>query len=204
MSFPFSYTGEVVFYKPDDFNTDEFALKVKQKFNVEVVDEFFLFQSKSSFSKLPVKVKMSISDDNTSLHCQYKISLFENNIVFLAALVIAAFFYFNDNIAISVFAASAGLIYYLANTSRISHFLKAGLYNLMDSKIEYGTAKLWKKQKQWMKNPLLCPACGEQKNKYSNSCVNCGLVFSKSKAKPSQTNTSAAQNNAINYKLTKK
>lgn len=194
----------MVFYKPESFETDEFIQQLIQKFNAENVGNRFVFNSKSSFSKLPVKVYLQVIDDNTSVQCKYKISMFENNTVFISTIVFALFFYFNNSANASILPIIFGLGYFLTNTSRISHSIKSEIYNLLGSNIDYGMVDLWKKQKQWMKDPLLCPACGEPKNKYSNACVNCGLQFNKAKQKLSKTNTSSSQKKLVNYELLKK
>lgn len=204
MSFPLNYTGELVFYKPEGFVTDAFIHQLKLKFNIENNITPFVFHTRSSFSKLPIKVVFDVIDDNTSILCRYNISLFENNLVFIASLVFASFFYFNNSIDVSVIVIALGIVYYLANTSRISHFIKSNIYNILGSNIDYGMIDLWKKQKQWMQDPLLCPACGEPKNKYSNKCVNCGLFFTKDKQRVSQTNTSLSNSESINYEIKNK
>jgi len=204
MSFPFTYTGELVFYKPDDFNTDDFVQRLKQKLRTDKFNDSLIFSINSPVSKLPIKVQLEIIDDNTSLCFKYHISLFENNVVLIAALVFSTFFYYNSSVGIAITALLLGVIYYLSNTSKISHSIKSELYNLMGSKIDFGMVELWSKQKKWMKDSTLCPACGEPKNNYSNSCVNCGLVFSKNKPRLSQTNTSLSNNSEISYQITKR
>lgn len=205
MNFPLSYTGQVVFYKPEGFNTNEFVDAFIQRFNIQTAGaDNMHFTASISLSGLPIKLWVSMVDDNVTIACNYRISLFENNLIMVASWIFAVFFYLNHLKFFSVAFLGVGLLYYLVNTAKISNSLKKEFFRLMGSKIEYGNAELWKMQKQWMKDKTICPACGEPKNKYSNACVNCGLVFSKNKIQMSQTNMSNLNTSTINFEVTKK
>jgi len=205
MQFPFSYTGELVFYKPDEFDVDIFLTQIETEVNINSKDSSeVIFSAPFSFSKLPIKIKMRVRDYNAYIHCKYQISLFENNIIFLLTLTFAAFFLHFDNHAFSFISVVTGLLYYFFNLAKISNSIKALIYKQIGGSTDIGTPELWKQQKQWMKDTTLCPACGESKNEYSNKCINCGLYFDKNKPKINQVNTSISGNNEIVYEVIKK
>ncbi len=204
MRFPFTYTGELVFYKPEGFKMDLFIKQIQLKVShVDFSEGQLTFISNFSYSKLPVKIVLTIRDYNTSIYCSYKISLFENNVALLLSLVFTIFFYHFNSILFAVISIVGGLLFYFFNLLKISNGVKALIYSSVGKIDEVGEPALWQQQQQWMKNKKLCPACGEQKNAYSNKCINCGLHFSKKKEKFSNINTSGLGNNSISYEVNK-
>lgn len=205
MQFPFSYTGEIVFYKPDDFSFDSFVNQIELAFtNVKKENGELSFSASLSYSKLPIKISFAIIDDKVSIHCRYRISLFENNTVLLLSMVFALFFNHFHNVPAAIFAIIIGLGFYFFNTIKISNSIKSIIYNLMGGKTDIGKPELWKKQQEWMKDKNRCPACGEHKNAYSATCINCGLHLQKGKAEIKITNTSDQNNGDIVYEIKKK
>lgn len=189
MHFPLAYTGEVLFYKPDDFNTTRFFEQIQSKVSVNYIDsEKIIFTAPFSFSKLPVKITLSIIVDNSTIFCKYNISLFENNVIILSSLVFAGFFYNFGSESISIVSILAGVIFYLLNTAEISKSVKSLIYNIFGNNAEIGEPVLWEKQQQWMKDKTLCPACGEPKNQYSSKCLNCGLFLDKGRLSETYSN----------------
>lgn len=189
MHFPFAYTGEVVFYKIDDFDPDLIFKQIQSKVLISSIkDEDIIFTAPFSFSKLPIKIGLSIIDDYSTVYCKYNISLFENNVIILLSLVFASFFYFFGSELISFFSIIGGVIFYLFNAIEMSKSVKTLIYSIFGNNAEIGEPILWEKQQQWMKDKTLCPACGEPKNPYSSKCVGCGLFLDKGKLAQTYTN----------------
>ncbi len=205
MRFPFAYTGELVFYKPEGFDLNRFIEQIRVKIpTIEYSDEQLTFTANFSYSKLPVKIVLTIHDYGTSIYCSYQISLFENNTALLLSLVFTGFFYHFNSTLFAAVSLISGILFYFFNTIKISNALKALIYNSVGNIEEVGEPALWEMQQKWMKDKTLCPACGEPKNMYSNKCVNCGLYFSKKRGKFSNINTSVLGNKSVTYEVTKK
>ncbi|MDA3893960.1 MAG: hypothetical protein PF517_20055 [Salinivirgaceae bacterium] len=205
MNFPFSYTGELVFYKPEEFNTQHFVEQIKDKVNLlNTKGERITFTDSISYSKLPIKINLTVHDDNTSIHCRYKISLLENNIALLFSIVFANFFFYFQSTFLALTVLVLGVVFYTLNAAKISRNIKALIYTVIGINSDFDTSELWHQQQQWMKDKNLCPACGELKNNHSNICVNCGLYFSTKKPNIDQVNISSLQKTELNYKITKK
>ena len=205
MHFPFAYTGELVFYKTDDFNVDEFINQIESQLIVsEKNKQQLIFSTPFSYSKLPVKITLSVVDDNTSIHCKYAISLFENNMVFLLTATFSLFFFHFDNQLFAIASLVIGVLFYFFNTIKISNSIKTLIYNQVGGNADIGTPELWKQQQKWMKDANLCPACGEPKNAYSHKCINCGLFFSENTTKITNVNSSLPIGSEIIYEVTKK
>lgn len=187
--FPFTYKGELVFYKPDEFNVEIIQKDLGSK---EIqIQSLFYFKT---------KVKTTVFDDNVSINIAYYISLFEQNIIFLFFVLFAVFFYvFNAN-AFSTLSIISGGIFYLSNLMYVSKHTKLVLSEKTGLGSEIEESLLWKKQQEWMKNNTLCPACGEPKNSYSNKCVNCGIYFSKKAKNIDAASTTSGQSFTIDYK----
>lgn len=189
MHFPFAYTGDVVFYKTDDFEVNTFFKQIQSSVSViSISDDKIIFTAPFSFSKLPVKITINVIDDNSTVYCQYSISLFENNVILLLSLVFAGFFYYFDAELITVTSILIGLVFYLLNAAQISKSIKTLIYNIFGNNAEMGEPVLWEKQQQWMKTNTLCPACGEPKNPYSSNCIGCGLFVDKGRLSQTYTN----------------
>jgi hypothetical protein len=205
MHFPFAYTGELVFYKTDEFNVDEFIKLIElQLIASEKVKQQLIFSAPFSYSKLPINITLSVVDDNTSIHCKYTISLFENNMVLLLALTFSIFFFHFNNVIFAITSLVFGVLFYFFNTLKISNSIKELIYNQIGGNADIGTPELWNQQQKWMKDANLCPACGEPKNTYSNKCINCGLYFSKKNMKITNVNSSLPVGSEIIYEVTKK
>ena len=189
MHFPLAYTGEVVFYKADDFDINVTFEQIKSKVTVSTIkNDKIIFTAPFSFSKLPVKIVLSIVDDHTTVYCRYNISLFENNVILLLSIVFASFFYYFGSELVSGFSIFVGLVFYLLNAAEMSKSVKTLIYNIFGNNAEIGEPVLWEKQQQWMKDKALCPACGEPKNPYSNKCLSCGLFLDKGSLSKTYTN----------------
>jgi hypothetical protein len=205
MQFPFTYTGEIVFYKPNDFSFDLFVNQIESAFALSTkVKGELEFLAPLSYSKLPIKISLSLIDDKVSIHCKYRISLFESNVIVLLSWVFAFFFNHFNNLATAIFTLILGLGFYFFNTIKISNSIKRIIYNLIGGNPDIGKPELWKNQQEWMKDKNRCPACGEYKNAYSASCINCGLHLQNTKEDIKKINTSGSNDGDIVYEITKK
>jgi len=194
----------MVYYKPDNFNFDQFAQQIESKVHGnKTSDNKLSFSAPFSYTKLPIKIVFNLRDDNTSIHFKYRISLFENNVVFLLTMVFLLFFKYHGVNTLGYLSIISGIIFYFFNTIKISNTIKNIFYNLVGGKTDVGMPELWKKQEKWMKDKTLCPACGETKNPYSAKCVNCGLYFNKKQTHFKKVNLSSSKENDVVYEVTK-
>jgi len=202
MNFPLEYTGEIVFYKPDEFKIEQFILLLRNDVQSDSNNsDSISWLSTNSYTKLPVKISLNIIDDNTSISCRYKISMFENNVVLIFGVVMALFMNYNDSLLGTFIPILGGILFYLLNTIKISNGVKGLIYSYISIDKDIGEPELWQMQQLWMKDKTRCPACGEPKNPYSHKCVNCGVYYSKKQKATPNGNSNITNNLSVNYQL---
>ena len=102
-------------------------------------------------------------------------------------------------------ALVAGLVFYGLNLHKTISSLKRIAIDAAGATLDLGEPALWKKQKKWLNDSRVCPACGEPKNTYSYKCINCGIYFTKpGKQKPTEVVSSSIKGITIHYQLSKK
>ncbi len=204
MRFPFSYTGEVIFYKPEGFSSELFLKSFYPQATIhDSGNGFLVFTTPITLLKLPVKVKIWLADDNTSIQCNYQISMLGNNLVILLGLLFMMFFmYFHAKLP-EILSPVLAVFYYVLNTLRISSHLKKIIYSYLGFDNVAGKPELWQQQIKWMQDQKVCPACGEEQNPYSVKCVNCGLFLHKKPQKLNQINTSNPFFKDVHYEFKK-
>jgi hypothetical protein len=204
MFFPFYYTGEVAFYKSKDFNVGLFYNNLKKDaVNSNITSDVLTVFVPYSLTKIPVKVYFSIIDDNVTIYCKYKISLFENNTGLLFSFFLTGFFYYFNSILLSVITLLAGFSFYIFNLTLISRKIKLLIEKTANMDRDAAEPVLWEKQQKWIKTPDVCPACGEKINPYSKKCLNCGLILKGKHSSKKYSNTTVTYKQNINYILTK-
>ena len=176
--FPFVFTDELVFYAPDDFDENSYLQTLVEHFNARAIDYYFIAETAVSLSKLPVKIKLHYHPDPIAPKITIRISLFENTIALLLFVAIGVFLFQFDAVSVAIALLIAGVVFYIINLHKTLSNLKSKLLNLAHANLDWGEPVLWKKQQAWIKNPLVCPACGEPRNSYSPNCVNCGISTS--------------------------
>ncbi|MBI9069102.1 MAG: hypothetical protein JEZ09_17525 [Salinivirgaceae bacterium] len=192
MTFPFYYTGEIIFYKPENFENTDFQ-KHFESGNLKI----------KTLLNFPASVTFIINDENVSIQVLYKISMFEQNIILLFSFLMATFFYLFDANALSIISIFIGVFYYIGNLSKVSKSIKNLVYSYIGGNLSVEESTLWNLQQKWMKDKNLCPACGEPKNPYSNKCINCGIYLSKKTVKLESENSTTVKDIVIDYKIKK-
>ncbi|MGE4287195.1 MAG: hypothetical protein AB7E36_00795 [Salinivirgaceae bacterium] len=203
--FPFVFTDELVFYTPDDFDEKSYLLSIVEHFQARITDFGIVAESAVSLSKLPVKIKLYYFSDPIAPKITIRISLFENTIALLLFVTIGIFLIQFNAVSLAITIILAGLAFYIINLHKTLSTIKAKLLNLAHANLDWGEPALWRKQQVWLKNPSVCPACGETRNAYSSTCVNCGLYLSKApKNKNNNSFSTSAGDTPIIYQYQKK
>lgn len=203
-SFPFCFHDELVFYKPEAFDNSLFMNKLGAEYKTTVFNDGFVASVPNPLSKIPLKVTFRFQPDPITGKVSFTLSLFELNLLLLLFFALGLFFRFYQNPLFSYLAIVFGILFYLISIHASVTGIKRSIIQISGTTYDLGELELWKKQQEWMKNELLCPACGEPKNPYSYHCVSCGIYF----ATPSkhnekvQVNTTGTEN--IHYHYSKK
>lgn len=200
--FPFSYMDELVFYTPEQFSASTFVNNLGKEFSISEQGYFMEFPSTVSLSRLPVNTFMEIQSDAVSTKITLIVSLFENNVILLLSLLLSAFLYYFDAFTGSTLSLIAGVVFYATNLHKTISTLRNKVLKIAGANLDLGEPGLWRKQQQWMKDPSVCPACGEPVNPYSHRCINCGIyLFNPKKQKQENSvNTSNGSSN-IQYQI---
>lgn len=187
--FPFGFTDELVFYTPDGFDEALFLKQFARLINQSEPEYHMHGQANISVSKLPVHITITFMPDTVASKVVFTISLFENNLVMLAGVLFSVFLYSYQSLALAGLALPAAIGFYLINLHKTIQVLRKKTLAFAGADLDLGEPGLWNLQQKWLKDPGLCPACGEPINPYSHKCVNCGLHFTKGKHKAPAENT---------------
>jgi len=204
MNFPFRYAGEMVFYRPEQFDRVRLVEQLSKEYPVTTKDQGIIHLTMSSpFFGFPVQAFVSVLEENSTIRVMYSISLIDTNMLFFLSAAFSVFFYLIRYPALSVFFGFLGVVYYGASVSKTSSKLKSDLKKAFGDITEPGEAELWQQQQEWMKNSEVCPACGEPINPYAATCINCGLQLNKQKKHNPVTRESLTDPITVHYTMKK-
>jgi ribosomal protein L37AE/L43A len=195
MAYPFSYTGNIVYFSKEPISLQGLEAQVLQigKPSGERINSFYF---PKGFLGLPFRFSYLLKKGKLS----YTMNLFEVNMVTLIGVVMGVFFYGFHHYYAAAFTFVLVFLWYIValvvNGFRLQSFLIGAIERVNGNT----DSKEWANQQEWMKNPDLCPACGEPVNPYSNQCVDCGLHFKKGKKKEKYTATNSTGVTLVNYK----
>ncbi|MFA6403534.1 MAG: hypothetical protein WCX31_18215 [Salinivirgaceae bacterium] len=203
-SFPFCYHDELVFYKPDSFDNTLFMKQLGTKYEGTISNECLVASVPNPVSKIPIKVSFRFQPDPITGKVSFTLSLFELNLSLIFFVALGLFFRFYQNPLFSYLAIVSGILFYFISIHASVTGIKKSIIQISGTTFDLGELELWKKQQGWMKNELLCPACGEPKNPYSYQCVSCGIYFAKALKDNErvQINTTGTEN--VHYHYSKK
>jgi hypothetical protein len=190
--FPFSFTDELVFYTPDNFNDSVFLKQLAKHLQIENYGYQMKVHSNVSLSKLPVKIGILFLPDTVASKIIFTLSLFENNLVLLAGMLFSSFLFYYNSTTLAVLLLLSAILFYLINLHKSIQNLRKIAIDAAGTNLDMGEPALWKHQQKWLKDPSVCPACGEPTNPYSAKCVNCGLHLTKPKKHSPGGNTNSS------------
>lgn len=203
--FPFSFTDELIFYKTESFNEPQFLVDFNNLSGVPGHARIIHITKASSLFKVPLKSTLHYQPDLLTVKILFRVSLFELNITLLLFVLFGAFFiiYHQSGVGVTVFVIGL-LVYFITLNDNLAH-TKKQILQLTGNSLNLDEGDLWRRQKEWLKNPKLCPACGEKKNPYAETCVSCGLNLGspKKKVEQQQVNSTVDASVNIHYHLKK-
>lgn len=136
-----------------------------------------VFKTKKSLVPFEHEIRLKIEESPTSYIVNSEFFLDKLiQITVVIVVIIALFSYFNVTTFL-IFSGVFAVLFYSINVIYISSILKSKLNTLCPGKnTDYEQDKvLDKNQKEWMKNPGLCPACGMNISSIDLYCPDCGL-----------------------------
>ena len=189
MSLPYSYKS---FYNTEtepDFNL--IYSKLKKSSEQINIKEIYSKSNKLNFitknSLLGFKSKVKITKNSSEKKgFEYEFELIGLLKIILVLIVFVAFF---SRFSISNFLwySSAFIVFfYTVNIFYINFYLRKLLQKLIsesDFIIEF-KEKYSEEQKNWLKNPLKCSACGEDITDFDKFCPDCGIKLPGKRKKP--------------------
>jgi hypothetical protein len=201
-NFPFSYHDNLLFYKPNNFDNIGFIKELAKEFQALHQHNIITADIPISITRMPIRVTMHYKPDNLTGDVSISLSLLESNLLLIIFLAFGFFFMFHQNLVFGIASIVAGVLYYILNIHVSITAIKKSIIRISGTTYDLGEHELWEKQQEWMKNELLCPACGEQKNPYSYKCINCGIYFSnpKKQVDNSMANTTGTDNVKYQYR----
>ena len=193
MSFPYSFksiielAGEKIKEKNPDINYITRLLineLNKQKTSDLIFEENLIkMTSKNSIFGFEYETDFKVTGTDKEVNIEYEFHLDKLIKITLLLVVFTAFFSYFNVTAFLIFSALLAIIFYSANLFFINSYLqkiirKAVGINEFDFE---GSEELSKKQKEWMKNPSKCSACGHNITIYDLYCPDCGLRIKQNK-----------------------
>jgi hypothetical protein len=127
-----------------------------------------------------------LNNENSKIH--YSFNYGELYKIILMVLLFALFFIKFSWWIYTVIAVFFSIAIITTNIYYVNSFIKRNIIAAVKQYTFIGDEYISKKQKEWIKNPRKCPACGDEVNEYSFKCLNCGLKISNKKIS-SITNT---------------
>jgi hypothetical protein len=173
-AFPFNFIGELVFYHSDENDLTGIDDRVLNAVGGNLNADKSLTISGGPFI-LPTNLQIRIKIDPIVMHIVYSINLMALNalwlVITLFALMTGYFHYTRTAWIIGLLATAGYFALIMLQYGYIERKITTGL-NLPPFE---GEIALWHKQKKWLQQPEVCPACGEKRNIYSDKCISCGL-----------------------------
>jgi hypothetical protein len=200
--FPFYFHDEIVFYKTEEFDSALFMQRLAAEYHAHLQGDSIVADTPVSISKIPIRVNFQFKPDNVTGNVSFSLSLLESNLALIISSVFSFFFLSYNDTLFGYLSIIAGILFYFINIHISVTAIKRSIIKISGTPFDLGEPELWKKQQVWMKDPLLCPACGEPKNPYSYKCVNCGIYFSNPTKQPSdeQVNTTGSEQIVYQYR----
>ncbi len=203
-SFPFCFHDELIFYKPDYFDNPLFMNRLETEYKGAFFNESLVALVPNPVSKIPIKVTFRFQPDPITGKVSFTLSLFEFNLLLLIFLALGLFFKYYQNQLFFYLSIVFGILFYFISIHTSVAGIKKSIIQISGTTFDLGELELWKKQQEWMKNELLCPACGEPKNPYSYQCISCGIYFTNpsKEIEKVKVNTTGTEN--VHYHYNKK
>ena len=205
MALPFDYTGklDVKLTSPEakeGIMTElyHFLKKSDEIRDIKLENNRIGFIFKSLFT-ISYEVELFFSPEN-SLIPKYKVKLTQLIQVCIALVVFIALF---SKLRISGylwFSSVFLLVFFFLNlvfTDKLLGRLIASFHLFYDDKTGY-EGQLTDEQKQWIKDPTKCPACGQEISEYDILCPDCGLKL-RVKAPASPINVTGYKTKRFKY-----
>lgn len=207
---PYKYRG-VLHYsqKKEDRSKHEIARKLFDHFkhidpdHIESDQSLVSFYTYSNLFSLEHKVEVEVVEAEES-SIVYNFNYGElYKIIFMVLLFALFFVKFSWWIYLVIaFSFSIGII--TVNIHYVNSFIKRNIIAAIKQDVNIDEEYISKQQKEWIDNPLKCPACGEEINKYSEKCLNCGIKVQNKKLTTKASSTSKGVDYQYSYKKDEK
>lgn len=131
----------------------------------------------------------------------YSINFGEVYKIILMILLFALFFVKFSWWIYSIIAVFFSIAVVTANIHYVNSYIKRNIIAALSGFATVEETHISSKQKSWIKDPQKCPACGEEVNKYTTKCTNCGLKIGGKKS--AKISNSTDPNIEVTYILKK-
>ena len=158
------FLASKIFEHFQNINKDNITLH-KNKVN------FITFSSLFSLEH-PVEVVVQSKEEPKVNYC---INFGEVYKIILMILLFALFFVKFSWWIYSIIAVFFSVAVVTANINYVNSYIKRNIIAALSEFAKVDETHISSKQKSWMSDPQKCPACGEEVNKYTTKCTNCGL-----------------------------
>jgi len=182
MSLPYSYKNTIEFADTDNFSNEECLWEIYHHFkksdsvkDLSVDDRKIILTFRSLFTiNYPVEIEFF---KNSEIKIEYEIKLVKLIQVCVALTIFIAFFSKFEIAGYLWFSAIFIIIFFGLNLIFVDNLVQ----KLINSSPFLSNLKsdnediISKEQKDWIKNPEKCPACGEDITEYDLKCPECGI-----------------------------
>ncbi|NOZ47791.1 MAG: hypothetical protein GXO79_13570 [Chlorobi bacterium] len=206
MPFEFKIKRKIIFNQPGvtRLSQEEVIEKLEQyfqkKLKLPVRKEKNTITCYSNKSLLYYEYKSVFTiEKNKNLTVWYEYSLIPVFKITVIMILFAAFFSKFSVNSLLIFSGAFIVIFFAFNILHINSVLKNQLIDIFLPESKNMEEKLTDEQREWISNPMKCPACGEEISDYNFICPECGISINK-KNKHKKTNLSGFYQTKFKYK----
>ncbi len=205
MSLPYSYTNEIELPDSENQGLEEVRWELYRHFKnsdsvreLEAKDQKISLSFRSLFT-LHYPVEFSFSKDQ-DIKIEYEIKLIKLIQISVALVIFIAFFSRFGITGYLWFSSIFIVVFFVLNLIFADNLIQ----KLVKSSTPFSEIKLINddiispEQKQWIKDPSKCPACGEEITEYDLKCPECGIRL-RNNAKESPSDVSNYKTKRFKY-----
>lgn len=199
--YEFSISNDYIIVAPLTKFIQEF-LRRKKMYSIQILPQAIEISALSTFFFLHEPCVISYKSFPKYTIINYEFNP-HNFLIFIAILLIMALCIAYTNLLVAaIFFISLFSAFVVVRHYVIRKFIDALHSSIVDILSDKAIETQARMQQVWLRNPHVCPACGNSINHYTTQCAHCGLYITTGKHSSRFSVSENLQNYTISYTLT--